>query len=90
MTRIQQLFDRRKSEGKAALVAYLTAGDPTPEATPGLSYQLEVSSPGIERTLRTPEQYRRYLGSPVSVKTTEAVRGSRRWTGMTRRRRGSG
>jgi ribosome maturation factor RimP len=61
--------------------AISTVLDAHPEATPGLSYQLEVSSPGIERTLRTPEQYRRYLGSPVSVKTTEAVRGSRRWTG---------
>src|ERR1700675_3323484 len=41
MTRIQQIFDRRKSENKAALVAYLTAGDPTPEATPGLVAALE-------------------------------------------------
>jgi len=41
MTRIQQVFDRRKSEGTAVLVAYLTAGDPTPEATPGLVAALE-------------------------------------------------
>jgi tryptophan synthase alpha chain len=41
MTRIQQLFDRRKSEGKAALIAYLTAGDPSAEATPGLVAALE-------------------------------------------------
>jgi tryptophan synthase alpha chain len=41
MTRIQQLFDRRKSEGKAVLIAYLTAGDPTAEATPGLVAALE-------------------------------------------------
>jgi len=41
MTRIQQLFDCRKCEHKAALVAYLTAGDPTPEATPGLVAALE-------------------------------------------------
>jgi tryptophan synthase alpha chain len=40
-TRIQQIFDRRKSERKAVLVAYLTAGDPTPEATPGLVAALE-------------------------------------------------
>jgi tryptophan synthase alpha chain len=40
-TRIQQVFERRKSEGKAVLVAYLTAGDPTPEATPGLVAALE-------------------------------------------------
>ncbi|HTB13817.1 MAG TPA: tryptophan synthase subunit alpha [Bryobacteraceae bacterium] len=41
MTRIQQLFDRRKSEGKAALIAYLTAGDPSAEATPGFVAALE-------------------------------------------------
>src|SRR5271163_540348 len=41
MTRIQHIFDRRKSERKAVLVAYLTAGDPTPEATPGLVAALE-------------------------------------------------
>lgn len=41
MTRIQQLFDRRKREHKAVLVAYLTAGDPTLEATPGLVAALE-------------------------------------------------
>jgi tryptophan synthase alpha chain len=40
-TRIQQLFDRRKSEGKAVLVAYLTAGDPSAEATPGFVAALE-------------------------------------------------
>src|SRR5271163_5152451 len=41
MTRIQHIFDRRKSERKAVLVAYLTAGDPTPDATPGLVAALE-------------------------------------------------
>src|ERR1700675_3216543 len=41
MTRIQQIFDRRKSENKAALVAYLTAGDPAPERTDGLVAALE-------------------------------------------------
>lgn len=41
MTRIQQIFDRRKNENKAVLAAYLTAGDPTPEATPGLVAALE-------------------------------------------------
>lgn len=41
MTRIQQVFERRKAEKKAVLVAYLTAGDPTPDATPGLVAALE-------------------------------------------------
>jgi tryptophan synthase alpha chain len=40
-TRIQQVFDHRKSENKAVLVAYLTAGDPTPAHTPGLVAALD-------------------------------------------------
>ena len=38
MTRIQQLFANRK---RPALIAYLTAGDPAPEATPGLVAALD-------------------------------------------------
>lgn len=40
MTRIQQLFERTKQEGRAALIAYLTAGDPTPEKTPEIAATL--------------------------------------------------
>src|SRR6202049_38162 len=40
-TRIQQVFDRRKTENKAVLVAYVTAGDPAPEQTPALVAALE-------------------------------------------------
>src|SRR5215813_8073140 len=36
MTRIGQLFDRLKRENRKGLIAYLTAGDPTPEQTPAL------------------------------------------------------
>ena len=39
-TRIQQLFERTRAEGRAALVAYLTAGDPTPEQTPEIAAAL--------------------------------------------------
>jgi tryptophan synthase alpha chain len=35
------MFERLKGEGRAALIAYLTAGDPTPERTPGLVAALE-------------------------------------------------
>lgn len=41
MTRIGQLFERLKREKRCGMVAYLTAGDPTPEATPGLVAALE-------------------------------------------------
>lgn len=40
-TRIQKLFEKVKSEGRAAFVAYITAGDPSPEQTPELVCALE-------------------------------------------------
>jgi len=40
-TRIQQLFDRTRKERRAAFIAYLTAGDPTPEQTPEIVAALE-------------------------------------------------
>lgn len=41
MTRISCLFDRLRAERATGLIAYITAGDPTPEATPGLVAALE-------------------------------------------------
>jgi ribosome maturation factor RimP len=55
--------------------------DEHPELTPAGRYQLEVSSPGLERPLRTPEQFIRYVGSDITVKTTEPIGGSRRLRG---------
>jgi ribosome maturation factor RimP len=44
-------------------------------------YDLEVSSPGIERPLRSPAQFRRARGERVKVKTTEEVAGAKVHTG---------
>jgi len=41
MQRITQLFERLKSENRAGLIAYITAGDPTPDRTPSLVLALE-------------------------------------------------
>src|SRR5215471_4138150 len=41
MTRIGRLFQRLKQENRKALIAYLTAGDPTPTHTPRLVAALE-------------------------------------------------
>lgn len=41
MTRIAALFARLKTEQRTGMIAYLTAGDPTPEATPALVAALE-------------------------------------------------
>ncbi|MDP9301480.1 MAG: ribosome maturation factor RimP [Actinomycetota bacterium] len=40
------------------------------------AYQLEVSSPGLERPLRTPAQFARCIGWQVDVRTVEPVEGS--------------
>ena len=45
-------------------------------------YTLEVSSPGLERPLRTPAHYRRFVGTTVSVKTHAHVEGERRAKGI--------
>lgn len=44
--------------------------DPFPGA-----YTLEVSSPGIDRPLRTPEHFRRFAGEEVSVRTARPLEG---------------
>jgi tryptophan synthase alpha chain len=40
-TRIQSLFERLRRQPRTALIAYVTAGDPTPERTPGIVAALE-------------------------------------------------
>ncbi len=41
MTRIGKLFETLKAEKRCGMIAYLTAGDPTPDATPELVAALE-------------------------------------------------
>jgi len=41
MTRITRLFERTRAEGRPALIAYLTAGDPDPSRTAGLIQALQ-------------------------------------------------
>ncbi len=43
---------------------------------------LEVSSPGIERPLRTPEHFVRFVGTEVAVKLRPGVEGERRLAGV--------
>lgn len=45
-------------------------------------YTLEVSSPGLERPLRTPEHFRRAAGTDVKVKTRAGFDGPRRLSGV--------
>lgn len=41
------------------------------------SYNLEVSSPGLDRTLSKPEHYARFLGSDVKIKTYRQINGQK-------------
>lgn len=45
-------------------------------------YTLEVSSPGVERPLRRPEHFARFVGTTVNVKTRAEVAGERRVQGL--------
>lgn len=44
-------------------------------------YTLEVSTPGLERKLRTPEHFRRAVGEQVLVRTVAGTEGDRRVRG---------
>ena len=46
------------------------------------AYTLEVSSPGLERPLRIPAHYQRFIGTPVTVKTVPGTPGERRIEGL--------
>jgi ribosome maturation factor RimP len=51
------------------------------ELVPAGRYMLEVSSPGLERRLRYPGHFARYIGEEVTVKTVEPVNETRRLRG---------
>ncbi len=45
------------------------------------SYTLEVSSPGLDRPLKTETDYRRFLGKLAKLSSYEPVDGRRHWSG---------
>jgi len=46
------------------------------------SYTLEVSSPGVNRPLKRPEHFTRYLGKKIRVRTRERIEGRRSFLGL--------
>ena len=64
------------TDANRAVSGVLDELDPIPG-----QYSLEVSSPGVERTLRTPDHFARAVGETVSVKTRPQVPGERRLRG---------
>jgi len=61
------------------IAALLDVHDPIPSA-----YTLEVSSPGLDRVLRTAAHFRRFVGARVVVELLQARDGRRRFTGTLR------
>jgi ribosome maturation factor RimP len=51
------------------------------DLVPGAEYTLEASSPGLDRKLTKPEEFRRFAGCLVKVQTFEPVRNNRHWRG---------
>jgi ribosome maturation factor RimP len=63
-----------------ALLDSIEADDPLPG-----DYSIEVSSPGLDRVLRTAEHFARYVDSRVKVELRVPRDGRKRYTGMLRR-----
>jgi len=51
------------------------------DLVPGAAYTLEASSPGLDRKLTRPEDFERFVGCLVKVRTFEPVRKNRHWQG---------
>jgi len=66
--RLSAVLDGAEAEGEAAAVL-------------GRAYTLEVSSPGVERPLVTPEHFRRHAGRTVRIRTGGYHLGRRRFVG---------
>jgi ribosome maturation factor RimP len=65
------------SDATRAVSRALDEADPIAGA-----YTLEVTSPGLERTLRTPDHFARAVGETVKVKLVAGVGDERRVTGV--------
>jgi ribosome maturation factor RimP len=64
------------TEATRAISFALDEQDPVPG-----HYVLEVSSPGLERRLKTPDHFRRFVGEKLSIKLVATAEGPRRLTG---------
>lgn len=73
------------SEVTRAVSRALDEADPIPGR-----YTLEVTSPGLERTLRTPDHFAGAIGERVKIKTDPGVEGDRRVEGVLEAADGAG
>jgi ribosome maturation factor RimP len=49
---------------------------------PGGEYDLEISSPGIDRPLMSAEDFQRFIGHDAKLETAAMIDGRRRWKGQ--------
>jgi len=66
---------------QATSVVSALLDDDDDDLVPG-NYTLEVSSPGIERPLRTPDHFRRFVGREIVGRTHPGATGERRFEGV--------
>src|SRR6185436_2480521 len=52
------------------------------DVIPGGGYQLEVSSPGVERKLKTARDFERFQGKKARVQLRKPVENQKRWEGV--------
>jgi ribosome maturation factor RimP len=67
------------TEANRAISQWLDANDPIPGR-----YTLDVSSPGLERTLRTPEHFASAVGERVTLRERRSGESTRRLEGTVR------
>ncbi|MGV6859512.1 MAG: ribosome maturation factor RimP [bacterium] len=63
-------------------VSYQVSGILDVEEPITVAYTLEVSSPGLDRPLLSPEHYRRYTGRKIAVNCRWPVKGRRKFNGI--------
>ena len=79
MSRIAGRFARRKAEGRAAFVAFLTAGDPSLERTVAAACELDAAGVGRARAGRAVlRPARRRAGDPALERAGAGARGDAR------------
>ncbi|MBS1823689.1 MAG: ribosome maturation factor RimP [Acidobacteria bacterium] len=52
------------------------------DVIPGEGYHLEVSSPGVERRLKTPRDFERFSGQSAVVQLRNPVENRKKWEGV--------
>ena len=65
----------------ASMSKAISAAIDREDVGPSGRYELEVSSPGLERRLRRPDHFRRFVGHQISLRTLPGTDGERRLEG---------